>query len=99
MNAADWSREVSGIFLLVYLANPLRKLRANVDLEASITYWNLLNSHWEPLIDPWEFSVRASPHFSSDGYPTDHPFLSSGKTSRRELALLPSRLETGWMST
>lgn len=23
-----------------------------------VTYWNLTNSHWEPLIDPWSLSFR-----------------------------------------
>ncbi|KAG8981485.1 hypothetical protein FRB94_008774 [Tulasnella sp. JGI-2019a] len=41
LTAKDWSSE----------------LQANMSFATSLTYWNLANSHWEPLIDPWTFSI------------------------------------------
>ncbi|KAF8274093.1 hypothetical protein EI94DRAFT_1696360 [Lactarius quietus] len=41
------------------------KLRAATTLETSINYWNLTNSHWEPLIDPWTFTASVSRELSS----------------------------------
>ncbi|KAG2023495.1 hypothetical protein CC2G_001143 [Coprinopsis cinerea AmutBmut pab1-1] len=35
-------------------------LHATTTLATQITYWNLTNSHWEPLIDPWTFTIRVS---------------------------------------
>ncbi|KAF5314046.1 hypothetical protein D9611_006808 [Ephemerocybe angulata] len=35
-------------------------LRATTTLASQITYWNLTNSHWEPLIDPWTFTVSVT---------------------------------------
>ncbi|KAG1757583.1 vacuolar protein sorting-associated protein 13 [Suillus lakei] len=32
-------------------------LRATATLATQISYWNLTNSHWEPLIDPWTFTL------------------------------------------
>ncbi|KAG9314367.1 hypothetical protein JVU11DRAFT_5161 [Chiua virens] len=32
-------------------------LQASAALETQINYWNLTNSHWEPLIDPWKFTL------------------------------------------
>ncbi|KIO33566.1 hypothetical protein M407DRAFT_3889 [Tulasnella calospora MUT 4182] len=43
VRASDWSSE----------------LQATASLTTSITYWNLTNSHWEPLIDPWPLSLSA----------------------------------------
>ncbi|GLB36151.1 putative vacuolar protein sorting-associated protein [Lyophyllum shimeji] len=33
------------------------ELRATTTIAIHITYWNLTNSHWEPLIDPWVFTI------------------------------------------
>ncbi|KAJ4486135.1 vacuolar protein sorting-associated protein 13 [Lentinula aciculospora] len=44
IGAKDWSGELS----------------ATATLATQISYWNLTNSHWEPLIDPWTFSVSLS---------------------------------------
>ncbi|KAF5390329.1 hypothetical protein D9757_002946 [Collybiopsis confluens] len=44
IGAKDWSGELS----------------ATTTLSTQISYWNLTNSHWEPLIDPWTFSVSVS---------------------------------------
>ncbi|KAG8694260.1 hypothetical protein FRC09_009967, partial [Ceratobasidium sp. 395] len=35
------------------------ELKATTTFGTSINYWNLTNSHWEPLIDPWTFSISA----------------------------------------
>ncbi|KAG6857562.1 hypothetical protein H0H87_000161 [Tephrocybe sp. NHM501043] len=44
VGAKDWSGE----------------LQATTTMAIHITYWNLTNSHWEPLIDPWAFTIGAS---------------------------------------
>ncbi|KAF9270221.1 DUF1162-domain-containing protein [Marasmius fiardii PR-910] len=44
VGAKDWSGELS----------------ATTTLVMQISYWNLTNSHWEPLIDPWRYSITAS---------------------------------------
>ncbi|KAI5124698.1 hypothetical protein M0805_004304 [Coniferiporia weirii] len=33
------------------------QLHATMMIPLTIDYWNLKNSHWEPLIDPWIFTV------------------------------------------
>ncbi|QRV76706.1 vacuolar protein sorting-associated protein 13 [Ceratobasidium sp. AG-Ba] len=43
VSVSDWSGE----------------LKATTTFGTSINYWNLTNSHWEPLIDPWTFSISA----------------------------------------
>ncbi|KAH9849745.1 vacuolar protein sorting-associated protein 13 [Lenzites betulinus] len=48
LGAKDWSGE----------------LQATSTLSVHVSYWNLSNSHWEPLIDPWTFTasvVKESP--------------------------------------
>ncbi|KAJ3842350.1 vacuolar protein sorting-associated protein 13 [Lentinula raphanica] len=44
IGAKDWSGELS----------------ATTTLAMQISYWNLTNSHWEPLIDPWTLSASVS---------------------------------------
>ncbi|KAG6890404.1 hypothetical protein C0995_008758 [Termitomyces sp. Mi166 len=44
VGAKDWSGE----------------LQATTTMAIHVTYWNLTNSHWEPLIDPWAFTVGIS---------------------------------------
>ncbi|KAF8335473.1 vacuolar protein sorting-associated protein 13 [Cantharellus anzutake] len=39
---SDWSRELSGA----------------TTIAVNMQYWNFLNSHWEPLIDPWKMSLQ-----------------------------------------
>ncbi|KAF7339474.1 hypothetical protein MSAN_02161700 [Mycena sanguinolenta] len=41
IGAKDWSGE----------------LQATTTMATQISYWNLTNSHWEPLIDPWTFTT------------------------------------------
>ncbi|KAF9015159.1 vacuolar protein sorting-associated protein 13 [Cyathus striatus] len=36
------------------------QLHSTTTMSTQITYWNLLNSHWEPLIDPWTFTITAT---------------------------------------
>ncbi|KAJ8463158.1 hypothetical protein ONZ45_g17681 [Pleurotus djamor] len=40
VGAKDWSGE----------------LQATTTIATQISYWNITNSHWEPLIDPWSFT-------------------------------------------
>ncbi|KAH7883589.1 vacuolar protein sorting-associated protein 13 [Phlebopus sp. FC_14] len=49
--AKDWSSE----------------LQASAILEMQINYWNLTNSHWEPLIDPWKFMISLTRDQPSSG--------------------------------
>ncbi|KAJ7634302.1 vacuolar protein sorting-associated protein 13 [Mycena polygramma] len=44
IGAQDWSGE----------------LQATTTMATQIAYWNLANSHWEPLIDPWTFTTSVS---------------------------------------
>ncbi|KAJ7487596.1 vacuolar protein sorting-associated protein 13 [Mycena galericulata] len=44
IGAKDWSSE----------------LQATTTMATQISYWNLANSHWEPLIDPWTFTTSVS---------------------------------------
>ncbi|KAF8516153.1 hypothetical protein BU17DRAFT_51124 [Hysterangium stoloniferum] len=43
-------------------------LQASTAIATSINFWNLGNSHWEPLIDPWTFSVTAGRQGPSGGF-------------------------------
>ncbi|KAI0321342.1 hypothetical protein OF83DRAFT_1274656 [Amylostereum chailletii] len=44
IEAKDWSGE----------------LDATTTLATYVSYWNLTNSHWEPLLDPWTFTASVS---------------------------------------
>lgn len=44
LDARDWSGE----------------LKAQTTIALQISYWNLTNSHWEPLIDPWTFTLSVA---------------------------------------
>ncbi|XP_006454344.1 hypothetical protein AGABI2DRAFT_114096 [Agaricus bisporus var. bisporus H97] len=51
VRARDWSAE----------------LHATVTMALQINFWNLMNSHWEPLIDPWTFTITASKEKAEGG--------------------------------
>ncbi|KAF9044538.1 vacuolar protein sorting-associated protein 13 [Hymenopellis radicata] len=42
-------------------------LHATTTMSTQISYWNLTNSHWEPLIDPWTLTITASKQDASSG--------------------------------
>lgn len=44
INASDWSRAI----------------QADVDFELKANNFNFKNSHWEPVIEPWNFGIKAS---------------------------------------
>ncbi|KAI0033184.1 hypothetical protein K488DRAFT_78064 [Vararia minispora EC-137] len=44
INAKDWTGQ----------------LEASTTIALSINYWNLSNSHWEPLIDPWTLTMSVA---------------------------------------
>ncbi|KAK4050444.1 Vacuolar protein sorting-associated protein 13 [Microbotryomycetes sp. JL201] len=50
--AKDWSTDASRPTL------DLPQLDASVTITPFINYFNLRVSHWEPLMDPWEFSIN-----------------------------------------
>ncbi|RDX55846.1 vacuolar protein sorting-associated protein 13 [Lentinus brumalis] len=51
LGAKDWSGE----------------LQATSTLSVHTSYWNLTNSHWEPLIDPWTFTASVAKESPSGG--------------------------------
>ncbi|TBU65089.1 vacuolar protein sorting-associated protein 13 [Dichomitus squalens] len=51
LGAKDWSGE----------------LQAMSTLSMHISYWNIANSHWEPLIDPWVFTASVAKETPSSG--------------------------------
>ncbi|RDB28887.1 Vacuolar protein sorting-associated protein 13 [Hypsizygus marmoreus] len=51
IGARDWSGE----------------LQATTTMAVNISYWNLTNSHWEPLIDPWAFTFSIAQDGQSGG--------------------------------
>ncbi|KAI0361599.1 vacuolar protein sorting-associated protein 13 [Trametes cingulata] len=51
LGAKDWSGE----------------LQATSTLSVHVSYWNLSNSHWEPLIDPWTFTAAVAKESPSGG--------------------------------
>ncbi|KAI0073133.1 vacuolar protein sorting-associated protein 13 [Panus rudis PR-1116 ss-1] len=62
IGARDWSGE----------------LHATTTVSVHLSYWNLTNSHWEPLIDPWSFSAAVSREGATGG-------LTATLTSRDRL--------------
>ncbi|KAI0639418.1 vacuolar protein sorting-associated protein 13 [Trametes polyzona] len=51
LGAKDWSGE----------------LQATSTLSVHVSYWNLSNSHWEPLIDPWTFTASVAKESPTGG--------------------------------
>ncbi|RPD62925.1 vacuolar protein sorting-associated protein 13 [Lentinus tigrinus ALCF2SS1-6] len=51
LGAKDWSGE----------------LQATSTLSVHTSYWNLANSHWEPLIDPWTLTASVARELPSGG--------------------------------
>ncbi|KAJ6610914.1 vacuolar protein sorting-associated protein 13 [Mycena sp. CBHHK59/15] len=43
------------------------EMQATTTIATQISYWNLANSHWEPLIDPWTFTTSVSRSRPSNG--------------------------------
>ncbi|KAF4623901.1 hypothetical protein D9613_001806 [Agrocybe pediades] len=43
------------------------QLHATTTISSAITYWNLTNSHWEPLIDPWTLTIAIAKESPSGG--------------------------------
>ncbi|KZS92954.1 vacuolar protein sorting-associated protein 13 [Sistotremastrum niveocremeum HHB9708] len=46
------------------------QMHASTTVGTEISYWNLKNSHWEPLLDPWVFSISASKELIDGGLST-----------------------------
>lgn len=55
----DWSSDVRP-HLHTSLTDPLQ-LKASIGIMPFVNYFNLRVSHWEPLMDPWEFAVHVRP--------------------------------------
>ncbi|PFH54473.1 hypothetical protein AMATHDRAFT_72271 [Amanita thiersii Skay4041] len=56
------------------------ELRTTTTIDSHINYWNLTNSHWEPLIDPWTFTFSVTRDGISGG-------IGYSLTSRERLDL------------
>lgn len=39
------------------IATDIAQMKVKTKISSSIRYFNLTNSHWEPLMDPWAFEV------------------------------------------
>lgn len=52
VNLKDWSSEFNAAMIV----------------NTHINFWNLTNSHWEPLIDPWRFTLSVAKEQLSDGF-------------------------------
>ncbi|KAH8926014.1 hypothetical protein BT69DRAFT_1239533 [Atractiella rhizophila] len=63
-------------------------LKAEALIKPYINYFNLKNSHWEPLIDPWEFAIKLNSTSNPSAFNVD---LSSNK--RLELNVTSSFIE------
>ncbi|CAO3651068.1 unnamed protein product [Cunninghamella blakesleeana] len=50
VNVSDWSKSFS----------------ANVAFSAYVNYFNIKNSHWEPLVEPWQFKLNLSKKDNTD---------------------------------
>ncbi|KAL0951191.1 hypothetical protein HGRIS_007919 [Hohenbuehelia grisea] len=55
-------------------------LQASTTIAMQISFWNLTNSHWEPLIDPWTFTASVNKETSPE-------CLRVGLSSRDKLDL------------
>lgn len=42
------------------------QLKASTSISTYMNFFNLTNSHWEPLIEPWQFSVHAQKQINPD---------------------------------
>lgn len=64
------------------------QLKGSVKLMPFVNYFNLRVSHWEPLLDPWEFEihVRYAPFFPAQ------VFLLTPSTLRSRRPRLPVSL-------
>ncbi|EIE88932.1 hypothetical protein RO3G_13643 [Rhizopus delemar RA 99-880] len=58
------------------VANWSKNLAASVQLSTYINYFNIKNSHWEPLLEPWNFKLELSRN-PSDNNTTHVKLLSN----------------------
>lgn len=59
INLSDWSREVSDTLSGTRsVSSEHLQLSGATSFGIKMQYWNLMNSHWEPLIDPWRMSLQ-----------------------------------------
>ncbi|KAJ9118150.1 hypothetical protein QFC22_004053 [Naganishia vaughanmartiniae] len=66
-------------------------LNASVGFKPSINYYNLKNSHWEPLLDPWDFGITAKTKTYPNGSKNTAVSLYSDK--RLELNMTAAFIE------
>ncbi len=61
VTASDWSadvrdpRQLGAQRISLFLTT---QLKMAIRLDTAINYYNLTNSHWEPLMDPWQFGLK-----------------------------------------
>ncbi|EJU02006.1 hypothetical protein DACRYDRAFT_22408 [Dacryopinax primogenitus] len=66
-------------------------LKALGTISTSTRYYNLANSHWEPLLEPWSFSIKATKGDEAAGM-----VLSLLSKERLEVNLTAAFIETGF---
>lgn len=53
------------------------QLSANVSFSAYINYFNIKNSHWEPLIEPWQFDLQVFKEMQNGQHPLNVKIVST----------------------
>ncbi|RUS21382.1 hypothetical protein BC937DRAFT_92871, partial [Endogone sp. FLAS-F59071] len=102
VDVSDWSSEVYVLLPMYNITNILvctlshnisefKHWQLHVDTKIStyINFFNIKNSHWEPLLEPWQFNVKVSRNSVSEGIAVD---LSS--RTRLEINITHSFIET-----
>ncbi|KAI6047634.1 vacuolar protein sorting-associated protein 13 [Pisolithus marmoratus] len=70
------------------------KLNAATVVSTQINFWNLTNSHWEPLIDPWTFTLSIIKEQLPDGFK-----VSLTARDRLDLNITTAFVELGLAAT
>lgn len=61
----------------VEVANWSKALSAMVEFQAYINYFNIKNSHWEPLMEPWNFRLELARNSSTKNDPLNVKLISN----------------------
>lgn len=94
----------------VEVANWSKALSATVEFQAYINYFNIKNSHWEPLMEPWNFRLELARNSTTKNDPLNvklisnsilnvnitHTFLESAYNT---MHLMDKQKNVSWLST
>ncbi|KAL7310459.1 Vacuolar protein sorting-associated protein 13 [Mucor circinelloides] len=61
----------------VEVANWSKALSATVEFQAYINYFNIKNSHWEPLMEPWNFRLELARNSTTKNDPLNVKLISN----------------------